>query len=65
MMPDATREIASGMNMTSRTAAAHRIRSVSTASTSPIVVTSVGATRTQITLLRSATNVRSSVNAAT
>jgi hypothetical protein len=53
------------MNITSRNAVAHRIRSVSTASTSPIVVTSVGATRTQITLLRRATSVRSSVNAVT
>lgn len=65
MIPDATSEIASGMNITSRNAVAHRIRSVSTASTSPIVVTSVGATRTQITLLRRAMSVRSSVNAVT
>ena len=48
--PVAKSEIAIGMNTTVLNATAQRMRSVSTAKTSPIAVTIAGATRIQIAL---------------
>jgi hypothetical protein len=48
--PVAKREIAMGMNTTVLNATDQRIRSVRTANTRPIAVTSAGATRIQIAL---------------
>ena len=48
--PVAKSEIAIGMNTTALNATAQRMRSVSTAKTSPIAVTVAGATRIQIAL---------------
>ncbi|MCP9964561.1 hypothetical protein LUX57_04805 [Actinomadura madurae] len=53
--PEARNEIAIGMNTTSLNTVAHRIRSVSTANSRPMTVTTVGATTTQIAVLRTAT----------
>ena len=50
MTPVAKSEIAIGMNTTVLNATAQRIRSVSTAKTSPIAVTTAGATRIQMAL---------------
>ena len=53
-----------GRKMTVLKAVAQRMRSVSTASTRPIMVTTKGKTRTQMTLLRNAIRVSAVVNKA-
>lgn len=50
------------MNTTALNAVCHRIRSVSTANSSPSTVTTVGASTTQIALLRIAVRVAGVVN---
>ena len=62
MTPEARKETAIGMKTTSLNAVAQRMRSVSTAKISPATVTTMGATTTHTTLLRSATNVGGLVN---
>ncbi len=52
MTPAAISETAIGMNTISLNAVAHLIRSVSTAKIRPSVVTMIGATMTQMRLLR-------------
>ncbi|MFC7105162.1 hypothetical protein ACFQQB_34810 [Nonomuraea rubra] len=52
MTPAAMSETAIGMNTMSLNAVAHLMRSVSTAKIRPSVVTMIGATMTQIRLLR-------------
>lgn len=64
MIPAASIEIAIGMNTTSLKAVPQRIRSVSTAKTSPSTVDTVGATTTQMTLFRNAVRMPSSENIA-
>lgn len=54
MMPAASIEMAIGMKMISLKAVPQRTRSVSTAKTRPSAVATVGATTTQIALLRTA-----------
>ena len=59
--PDAKSEIAMGMNTTDLNATDHRTRSVSTANTSPIAVTSAGTTPIQIALFLIAVTMKSLV----
>jgi hypothetical protein len=62
MMPAARKETAMGMKSSSLNAVAQRIFSTRTASTRPSPVSSVGATTTQMALLRTALSVAGSRN---
>ncbi len=61
-MDDAVTLNTTGRKMTVLNAVAQRMRSVSTASTRPIVVTTKGKTITQMMLLRNAISVSAVVN---
>ena len=63
MTPAARNEIAIGMKIATLNAVCQRTRSESTAKTRPMAVASIGATTTQIAVLRNARNVEADSNA--